>query len=246
MPPLVSAGDPLGSIGSDLVEGRLRGAVLTLVGHDHQAAAVGAGVTAVGAELDSCGTAEALVRTVEPTLTPDQVMTLAKTGVTTDWSIQRGSWSLLAATEGGLAMQRALAMLGVGRDGLSRLDQQAAGVEAGRIQVTGIGAESLSLSGITDSSSPGEVWRAVVDAATDQAVTLHLAMAEVAGAPNELVVTGGWANSQAFMAAKRRRFGPYRRSETHEAGARGAAIFAGRAANVFSSAETFPSSSSER
>ena len=43
MPPLVRAGEPLGRVteGPD----RLRGAILTLAGHDHQAAALGAGVT---------------------------------------------------------------------------------------------------------------------------------------------------------------------------------------------------------
>ena len=107
MPPLVQAGRPLGRVteGPD----RLRGAVLTLAGHDHQAAALGAGVTSAGDELDSCGTAEALLRTVSPTLTRDQVRWLAERGVTTDWSVVPGHWSLLAATEGGLAMERALA-----------------------------------------------------------------------------------------------------------------------------------------
>ncbi len=244
MPPLVGAGEPVGTVSSDRAESRLHGAVLTLVGHDHQAAAVGAGATGVGDELDSCGTAEALVRTVEPALTRDQIRILAQTGVTTDWSVQPGRWSLLAATEGGLAMQRTLALLDVDSAGLAELDRAAEHTYTGRVRVDGLGSESLTLAGIGDRVSPAEVWRAVVDAATDQAAALHQAMAAVAGPHRRLVVTGGWSNSQAFLAAKLRAFGPYERSAVVEAGARGAATFAGRAAGLFTATQTFPTAAS--
>ena len=70
MPPLVTAGTPLGRVSADAGLPRLAGAVLTLAGHDHQAAVIGAGADGPGDELDSCGTAEALVRTVPPTFPP--------------------------------------------------------------------------------------------------------------------------------------------------------------------------------
>lgn len=240
MPPLVAAGDPLGAISSELLDRRLRGAVLTLVGHDHQAAAVGAGASGVGAELDSCGTAEALVRTVEPTLTRAEIQTLAQQGVTTDWSINPGRWSLLAATEGGLALQRALALLGVGPDALAELDARAAEAPSGRIEVGGVGTEELTLRGIREDATPGEVWRAVVQTVTTDAVVLHQAMSAVAGPHAELVVTGGWAHSRALLEAKRAGFGAYRRSTVEEAGARGAAVFAARAAGLFAPGQSFP------
>ncbi len=232
MPPLVGAGDPLGRIHSNLLPARLQGAVLTVVGHDHQAAAVGAGATGEGDELDSCGTAEALLRTVAPTLDRAQIRFLAQHGVTTDWSVQAGHWSLLAATEGGLALQRTLGMLGVDRDGLAALDRAAVTAPTGRVQVAGIGGEALSVGGVQDGVTPGEVWRAVVQEATDQAVVLHEAMAQVAGPHVELIVTGGWAHSETFLAAKGRAFGAFRLSEVAEAGARGAALYGGYAAGV--------------
>ncbi len=239
MPTLVNAGDPVGTISSDLVDPRLHLAVLTLVGHDHQAAAAGAGASGVGSELDSCGTAEALVRTVEPTLTRTEIGTLARHGVTTDWSIHRGSWSLLGATEGGLAMQRALALLGVENDGLPGLDAAAAHAPTGRVTVGGLGTEELTLAGIRDGVSPAEVWRAVVESVTADAVELHEAMSSVAGPHREMVVTGGWANSEALLRAKQKGFGPYRRTEVLEAGARGAALFGARAAGLFSPEQDF-------
>jgi sugar (pentulose or hexulose) kinase len=240
MPPLVRAGVPVGTVTAADVHPRLRGAVLTVVGHDHQAAAVGVGATGEGDELDSCGTAEALVRTVAAPLRDDQVRALAAAGVTTDWSIQDGRWSLLGGTEGGLAMQRVLGMLGVGRDGLAALDEAALAAPTGRVRVEGLGTEAVHLRGVTDRVTPGEVWRAVVEAATDHAVQLHAAMNGIVGHHQEIVVTGGWSHSAAFMAAKRRGLGPLRVSGVHEAGARGAATYAGRAAGLLGPAEVLP------
>ena len=239
MPPLVQAGDPLGTVTAADAHPRLAGAVLTVVGHDHQAAAVGAGASELGDEVDSCGTAEALVRTVPPTLSRDQIRVLAEGGVTTDWSIHAGRWSLLAATEGGLAMERALTQLGVQRADLPALDRAAADAPTGRVRVIGIGADALTFGGVDDSVTQAEIWRAVVEAVTAQAVALHQAMAAVAGPHRDLLVTGGWANSAALMRAKEAGFGVCRRSEVYEAGSRGAAVFAARAAGIFGPDETF-------
>ena len=57
MPLLVEAGMPVGQITRSDTHPRLRSAVLTVAGHDHQAAAVGVGATGEGDEVDSCGTA---------------------------------------------------------------------------------------------------------------------------------------------------------------------------------------------
>ncbi len=113
MPPLVSAGVPVGVVSSDAVSPLLRGAVLTLAGHDHQASALGARANGQGHELDSSGTAEALVRTIAPIPARADVARLAPAGITTDPSIEPGHWSLLGGTEGGLAQLRALQRLGV-------------------------------------------------------------------------------------------------------------------------------------
>ena len=73
LPPLVEAGTPVGQITSAEAHPRLRDAVLTVVGHDHQAAAVGVGATGEGDEVDSCGSAEAIVRTIPAYLKHEQV-----------------------------------------------------------------------------------------------------------------------------------------------------------------------------
>jgi len=240
LPPLVEAGTPVGHITSSKAHPRLRDAVLTVAGHDHQAAAVGVGATGEGDEVDSCGSAEAIVRTIPAYLKDDQVRALANAGITTDWSIQPGRWSLLAGTEGGLAMQRMLNAFGIDRDGLAALDAAALKARQGRIHVDGIGTEAVHLGNIGDGVTPGEVWRAVVEATTDEVTRLHNSMTDIAGQHRDIIVTGGWSHSAALMAAKRRRLGTLRLSAVYEAGARGAAIYAGRSAGVFTSDEVFP------
>lgn len=237
-PPLVAAGEPVGHISADFGPD-LAGALLTVVGHDHQAAAHGAGAGHPGVEFDSCGTAEALIRTVAP-IGPEQVLALARHGVTTDRSVQPGQWSLLGGTEGGLAMQRVLGLLGVDRDGLAGLDDAAATAPTGRVRVRGLGTASLSVDGVLDDTGPGELWRAAVQAATDDAAALHRAMDDVVGPVREVVAGGGWTNSTTFMTAKDAALPHLRRSEVAEAGTRGAAEFAARAAGALAADETFP------
>jgi sugar (pentulose or hexulose) kinase len=240
MPPVVEAGTPVGHITRSDVHQRLNGAVLTVAGHDHQAAAVGVGATGEGDEVDSCGTAEAIVRTIPAYLKDQQVGDLAGAGITTDWSIQRGRWSLLAGTEGGLAMQRVLSAIGVDKDGLTALDTAALNSPQGRVRIGGIGTEAVHLRNIGDGVTPGELWRAVVEATTDEVTELHNSMTNIVGKHREMIVTGGWSHSAALLAAKRRRLGALRLSPVHEAGARGAAIYAGRAAGVLTSDGAFP------
>ncbi len=205
MPEVVSAGTPAGRVATG--PARLLDAVLTTAGHDHQAAALGAGATALGDELDSSGTAEALVRTVLPGLRPDQMTILAEQGITTDISIQPGRWSLLGGTEGGLRMQQALDALGVSRDELPALDQAA----------------------LRDQGRSGRRWRLAVDQAAAEAAALHRAISAMAGPHNRLIVAGGWTHSEMVMDAKRRAFGVLEVSDVAEAGSLGAAIMAARA-----------------
>jgi sugar (pentulose or hexulose) kinase len=140
LPPLVPAGTALGRVPAAAGLPGLTGAVLTVAGHDHQVAAIGAGATGAGDELDSCGTAEAIVRTVPPGLDPQPMLELTRAGITVGWHARPGSWCLLGATEGGLVMQQALRRLGVSpADGLT-LD-----TDAWRATLTGTAAQARAL-----------------------------------------------------------------------------------------------------
>jgi sugar (pentulose or hexulose) kinase len=230
MPQLVTAGTALGQVSPDVGLSRLTGAVLTVAGHDHQAAVVGAGADGPGDELDSCGTAEALVRTVAPGLAPAVVAQLADAGITTGWHAVADHWCLLGATQGGLALQRILALLGTDVAGLAALDVKAIALDRTGITVVAPPFGRLDVTGVTDGDGPEHLWRAALEEVTEQAGEIHDAMTAVSGPHRTLVVTGGWSRSEGLLAVKRRRFGDLVRSDVDEAGARGAALLAARAA----------------
>jgi sugar (pentulose or hexulose) kinase len=233
MPPLVASGSPIGRISSDSALPGLRGAVLTLAGHDHQAASVGVGAVGAGQVFDSCGTAEAIVRTVAPTLAAEQIGWLAERGITTDESVQAGHWSLLGGTEGGLAMQRVLGLLGVPWSELPGLDAAALALpvdDPAGVTVGGIGAAALTISGVRDATGPAQLWRAVTAASAAAALPLQDAMTKVAGPHGQLIAAGGWCRSEAYLAAKRGLLGSVAVADVIEPGSRGAALLAARAA----------------
>src|SRR4051794_723299 len=87
MPDAVPAGTPMGTAGDVLPEAR--GAVLTVGGHDHLAAAVGLGAAGEGDVLDSCGTAEAFVQASAP-LTPERVERAVAGGISVGWHAVAG------------------------------------------------------------------------------------------------------------------------------------------------------------
>jgi sugar (pentulose or hexulose) kinase len=123
-----------------------------------------------------------------------------------------------------------LEMLGVSWADLPALDERALATASGRVTVGGIGTEELRLSGIGAGVGPGDVWRAVVEAATAEAVRLHEAMTAVVGPHNRLIAAGGWCNSTMVLQAKRAGFGDVAITAAAEAGTLGAATMAARAA----------------
>jgi sugar (pentulose or hexulose) kinase len=104
---LVPSGTPAGAVAESVLPGA-GGAVLTVAGMDHLCAGVGVGVLAPGDVLDSCGTAEALVRVLAPPLTPERVAASVAAGFTVGWHLGPDRQALLGALWSGLALQRVL------------------------------------------------------------------------------------------------------------------------------------------
>jgi sugar (pentulose or hexulose) kinase len=245
MPEVVTAGTPLGRVTASACISRAAGAILTVAGHDHQAAAVGAGACSPGDVLDSCGTAEALVRTVPAHLESSSVVTLARGGITTGWHVLPGHWCLLGATQGGLTLQRVLGVLGRTTQDLLDLDRDALASNVDTISIGGTDGGPVSISGIASGAGPGDVWRAALEAVTALASQVHEAMSTVVGGHRRLVAVGGWCHSLALLEVKRRCLGPLRRVLVTEPGARGAALLAGLAAGLYTGTEEFPAPPTE-
>ena len=99
LPPIALAGTPAGKVTTDAIP-RARGAVLAIAGHDHLSAAVGAGAYGEGDVLDSCGTAETLIRASAP-LPPDRVRAAVARGINVGWHAVAGRQCLLGSIRSG-------------------------------------------------------------------------------------------------------------------------------------------------
>jgi sugar (pentulose or hexulose) kinase len=232
MPDAVWAGTPMGSVRRDHLP-RARGAVVTVGGHDHLAAAVGAGAASEGDVLDSSGTAEAFVRATAP-LAPERVAQSVAGGISVGWHAVEGRQALLGAVWSGSALARVLALLGVPVEGRDEIEARALESDPGSLTVRGFEAEALTLAGIDRDASPARAYRAALEAVGAAGAAVLDRMAVIAGGPaGRLVVTGGWAAGVAARAVKEARLGPFEHSAAISTGARGAALAAGRAAGMW-------------
>jgi sugar (pentulose or hexulose) kinase len=109
---LVPSGTAAGAVRKAVLPGA-GGAVLTVAGMDHLCAGVGVGVLSPGDVLDSCGTAEALVRVLAPPLAPERVAAGVAAGFTVGWHLAPDRQALLGALWSGLALQKVLDELGL-------------------------------------------------------------------------------------------------------------------------------------
>ncbi len=226
-PPHLAAGTPMGRAAGD-IDPRLRGAVLAVGGHDHLAAAVGAGAAGEGDVLDSCGTAEAILRATPP-LEPDVVGRAVAEGFTVGWHAIAGRFVLQGAVWAGEALQAVCDLLGVPPEARDELEAAALEADPGSLALHGLDDDSLTITGLTGGASPGALYRAALERIGADGASTLARMAALAGPASRLVVTGGWAEGIAAQAVKRAHLGPFEHDREIFAGARGAAIAAHRA-----------------
>ena len=213
------------------------GAALTVAGHDHVVAGAGVGVIAPGEVLDSCGTAEALVR-VAPPLDAAARERSVRGGVTVGWHVAPQRQCLLAGLWSGLALREVLDALGIDRDELSAGALATAPGDAPALELD-LHSLERTAPRLPAGVEPVAVWRAALDAAAREVEALLAHIDAVAGPRTRVVVTGGWARDPAFMQT-RRRLGAIEAPAVVEAGCRGAALLAGVAAGLYPSADELP------
>lgn len=229
------SGTRIGRVGDRLPGAR--GAAITVAGHDHVVAMLGAGATGDDDTLHSAGTAEAFVRTSPSLLSRARVRAAVAGGVSVGWHVLPGRWALLSGGELSVPLSGVARMLGLERpEARERVDAAAAALPDTEPtpRVTGLdGAGELVIRGITADTTPAHVWRAAVEA-TAALGEAALARADaVAGAHGRLVAVGGGVRGRAVRDAKERRLGPVEWSPVGEATARGAALVGGLAAGTF-------------
>jgi len=239
VPEPVAAGTPAGRVDGSL--SAARGALLTVAGHDHLCAAVGAGAIEDGDVLDSCGTAEALIAARGGRLDEDRVAAAVASGLAVGEHVLPGRQAVLAGFPAGLVLARFRDLLGVAPDATPDLDAAAlAAGGAGGLSVEDMTAGRARIVGVGPGASPGALWCAAVEALAGHGAAVLGEIERFTGPSGRVVLTGGWGRSAALLAAKQRRLGALVCSPVSEAAARGAALAGGCAAGVYASIAAVP------
>jgi len=231
---LVVAGEPIGFVNNEAPE-ILRGAVITIAGHDHFTAAYYCGAVNEGSLFDSMGTAEALLRTFKAPLTRDAIAELAAANVGLSCSVIADHYTLLGALPTGLTLERACSLVGVTtREDKIALGEAALAIDpdASAMRVVN-DYHGLSVTNLDDAVSPAALFRATVEHLVDDSAQMISLIEKHTGKSQNVVIAGGWIKNPVIAYAKEKQFGSYRVSDATEAGATGAAEFAGIAAGAF-------------
>ena len=231
---LVVAGEPIGVVNNEAPE-VLRGAVITIAGHDHFTAAYYCGAINEGSLFDSMGTAEALLRTFKAPLTRDAIAELAAANVGLSCSVIADHYTLLGALPTGLTLERACSLVGVSsREEKIALGKAALAIDPNASAMRVVNDyHGLSVTNLDDAVSPAALFRATVEHLVDDSAQMISLIEKYTGKAQNVVIAGGWIKNPVIAYAKEKQFGSYRVSDATEAGATGAAEFAGIAAGTF-------------
>jgi sugar (pentulose or hexulose) kinase len=231
---LVVAGEPIGVVNNEAPE-VLRGAVITIAGHDHFTAAYYCGAINEGSLFDSMGTAEALLRTFKAPLTREAIAELAAANVGLSCSVIADHYTLLGALPTGLTLERACSLVGVStREEKIALGQAALAIDPNASVMRVVNDyHGLSVTNLDDAVSPAALFRATVEHLVDDSAQMISLIEKYTGKAQNVVIAGGWIKNPVIAYAKEKQFGSYRVSDATEAGATGAAEFAGIAAGAF-------------
>jgi sugar (pentulose or hexulose) kinase len=244
-PAALLAGSLLGTVVDPPVGlSQLRGAAIAMGGQDHQCAAVGAGVLSPREVLNSCGTAEAFVRSIAP-LGPSDLIAAVATGVGVGCHVIPGYQAVLAGRPFGLVLAPVYDLFGW-EDGPGT--RSARGASAG--ETAPLDAElSFSfdeatgrscLAGIGPGVSASQAKEVAADEVLRRSFDLYAAVERLGGPVDRVVMTGGWARVGGLDRRKIERFPGACFAAVREPGARGAALFSGLAAGLFPGCESFP------
>jgi sugar (pentulose or hexulose) kinase len=230
LPPPVLAGTALGRAGHDL--GRCTGAVLTIGGHDHLCAAVGAGAFRDRDAFDSFGTGEAVLRSVPSTRSGEDCAVAVQARYSRGPHVLPDRDCVMAALGSGRLLHDVLRHLGVGDGDRSRLDVEAADEDGeAALQLSReLFDENGYLRHCPSSAHPGRVWRAALEYTARRCRNALEGMDRLYGPYAELRAAGGWFRSPFIRSLRERAVGPAQVPLTSEAGARGAARLAAVAA----------------
>ena len=235
IPDVLNAGTSIGNV-LESAPRMLRGAAVTVAGHDHLVGAVGAGAFGADDLYDSCGTADVILRSVSRVLTNEERTTLVSRGLSAGRHCVPNATAILGATRSGLVLGRVLTMLGA-NDRETRREIADAwsgpGTHSSEVSVTEPPAwtneVTISLRGDVTSA---QVWAAAMEYVLGATSGLVHAVDDIAGEYHAAVAAGGWARLDGVFRGKASVMPGLQRFNGEEPGARGAAALACLAARV--------------
>jgi sugar (pentulose or hexulose) kinase len=205
-------------------------AVLTVAGHDHPVAAIGAGAAGTDELFNSSGTADVLARSIPGTLDETERQNVVSAG----WSIGRhvlpDTSLLLAGVSGGLLLRRVLTALGA-ESGPARTALDHASLDVGDLpaglSVTGDGrTQDGVVIRIQDGVSPASIWTAAARYTAAQARLLLDDIEKIVGPHRRAIAAGGWTQMASVRAAKAAAIDAMSFSAVVQPGVTGAALLA--------------------
>ncbi len=262
LPPLSPAGTAAGIVD---VAGSCAGAVLTVAGHDHVVAALGAGAAGDEAVFDSLGTGEAIIARIasDPSeLRADDIARFTAAGFNVGLGIGDRDVILFAGLSTGNRFNLLLAALadnGFARDEVLRAEARPKGdPEAAGALFTGEVAELVEALGgpewqqlrsgaaaivsrtVPDLTAARVLWWAVVARATRNARDVLDVLARLAPGATRHVAAGGWFGNVGIREVRESMLGVFELPPVGQSGTRGAALLAGLAAGVYATRDEFP------
>lgn len=238
LPDPVLAGTDLGRVTRG-PEG-LRGAAITIAGHDHVCASVGAGALGTVEVFNSCGTAEAYVRAVDAPISGADAARAVSGGVAAGCHVVPDKDALMGGFTSGLVLDRWLRVLGKEDVDRDALDEAALSLPPDGLVIDEGPAQRSDAAGLPEGGSPEQVWRSVIESLARRGRSVLTTIEEVSGPSPGLVVTGGVTRGRAFREIKRRIVAPFVVASVEEAGARGAALLGGCAAGIYPDVTSVP------
>ncbi len=202
MPQLARSGAPRGTVGAGVADG-LTGALVVVASVDHLVAAVGGDTASAGSIWDSCGTAEAFVRTSDPL--SDDVERAVAVGLTVGWHVVPDQFAVLGALRSGYAFSRLLHLVDVhSASELAALESQSTerDSESSAVVFGDVFSDTYSMARLTSTTTPIDVWSDLVAHIVATGSRMVDEIDRLCGAHGRFVIGGGWSTSRILMNSK--------------------------------------------